>query len=91
MSNYGYYTIPPIYEARETEVDINQLIEETNETHKPILIFGKKGKAVLVSETDWNAIQETLYLKSIPNLTKSILEEGQTPLAECIDVEDIDW
>lgn len=84
-------TIPPIYEARETEVDINQLIDETNKTHKPILILGKKGKAVLVSESDWNAIQETLYLKSISGLTESILKEAQTPISECIDVKDIDW
>ncbi|PSF36037.1 hypothetical protein C7H19_14950 [Aphanothece hegewaldii CCALA 016] len=84
-------TIPPIYEARETKLDINELIDETNETHKPILILGKKAKAVLVSESDWNAIQETLYIKSISGLTESILAEGQTSLNECIDVKDIDW
>jgi antitoxin YefM len=83
-------TIPPIYEAR-TKLDINQLIDETNETHQPILILGKKGKAILVGESDWNAIQETLYLKSIPGLAESIIEEGQTPIEEGIEVKDIDW
>jgi PHD/YefM family antitoxin component YafN of YafNO toxin-antitoxin module len=33
---------------------------------EPVLITGKRGSVVLVSEHDWWAIQETLHLLSIP-------------------------
>jgi len=58
---------------------------------KTILIQEKTGNAVLISEQEWNEIQETLYLQSIPNLVKSIHQEASTPIEECIDIEDIDW
>ena len=51
----------------------------------PITITGKKGNAVLVSEDDWNAITETLYLASIPGMADSI-KEG---LEECNDTIDL--
>ncbi len=50
------------------------LIDEAAETHKPIMITGKRGNAVLVAEEDWNAINETLYLLSIPGMRESIRE-----------------
>jgi antitoxin YefM len=64
---------------------IEQLIQETNETHQPILLKGEGESAVLISESDWNTLQETLYLKSIPGMVKSIQEGGNTPIEECID------
>lgn len=54
-------------------------------THKPITIKGKKASAVLVSEQDWESIQETLYLLSVPGLRESIREELQTPTTECAE------
>ncbi len=42
-------------------------------------INGKRGNAVLLSEADWNAIQETLHLVSIPGMRESILEGLATP------------
>ena len=50
------------------------LIDEVRESHEPIEIQGKRGSAVLLSEQDWRAIQETLYLTSIPGMRDSILE-----------------
>ncbi len=55
--------------ARST---LYRLIESLQEGHDPVLITGKKGNAVLVSEDDWRAIEETLYLVSIPGMTQSI-------------------
>ena len=49
----------------------------------PIQITGKRHNAVLVSEDDWNAIQETLYLVSIPGMRASIIEGGKTPVSKC--------
>jgi len=54
-----------------------------------VQITGKRGNAVLVSEDDWRAVQETLYLVSIPGMRESILEGLATP-AEELEGE-LDW
>ncbi len=59
------------------------LINEVADSHKPILITGQHVNAVLISEEDWSAIQETLYLLSIPGMRESIREGLQTPIEEC--------
>jgi len=63
--------------------NIYQLIDKTNETSEPIFITGKRGNAVLVSEDDWRAIQETLFLLSIPGMRKSILTGLKEPINKC--------
>lgn len=65
------------------------LIDEANLSHEPIQIFGKRGNAVLISESDWNAIQETLYLLSVPGMGESIRQGIKTPVQECR--EELDW
>ncbi|MFU8765590.1 MAG: type II toxin-antitoxin system Phd/YefM family antitoxin [Haliea sp.] len=62
---------------------IYRLIDETAESHQPVLITGKRNKAVLVAEEDWAAIQETLFLLSVPGMRESIREGMQTPTSEC--------
>ena len=53
---------------------LNQIVSEVNESSQPITITNNRGKnAVLIGEEDWNAIQETLYLNSIPGMSQSIL------------------
>lgn len=47
-------------------------MDEVGVSHQPLLITGKRANAVLVSEKDWQAIQETLHLNNIPGMTKSI-------------------
>ncbi len=59
------------------------LIDETESSHEPVFITGKRTNAVLVSEDDWKSIQETLYLLSIPNMRDSIINGMKTPLKEC--------
>lgn len=49
-----------------------RLIDQVNDEREPVTITGRRGNAVLVSEEDWRAIQETLYLTSIPGMTRSI-------------------
>jgi len=51
-----------VLNATEARSKLYTLIDETMETHQPILITGKRGNAVLISEDDWNAISETLHL-----------------------------
>ena len=71
--------------------DLYNLVENVNLYHEPTLIVGKKANAVLVSEDDWSAIQETLYLDAIPGMTKSILEGANEPIEDCISEEMVDW
>jgi antitoxin YefM len=65
------------------------LIDNVAESHEPIQIAGKRNSAVLVSEEDWRAIQETLYIESFPNLRESIIEGLNTPVEKCS--AELDW
>jgi PHD/YefM family antitoxin component YafN of YafNO toxin-antitoxin module len=60
-----------------------RLLDEVAASREPVLIAGKRANAVLVAEEDWRAIQETLYLLSIPGMRKSIREGMGTPVSEC--------
>ena len=63
---------------------LNQIVSEVNESSQPITITNNRGKnAVLVGEEDWKAIQETLYLNSIPGMSQSILASKEEDLSEC--------
>ena len=75
--------------ASEARANLYRLIDEAASSHQPLLITGKRNKAVLVSEEDWEAIQETLYLLSIPGMRESIREGMETPVDEC--TEDPGW
>ena len=75
--------------ASEARANLYRLMDEVEQSHDPLLITGKRGNAVLLSETDWNAIQETLHLLSIPGMRESIGEGMDTPVDECD--EDPDW
>ncbi len=66
--------------ASEARANFYRLVDQAAETHMPVRIAGKRNNAMLVSEEDWNAIQETLYLLSIPGMRKSILEGMKTPV-----------
>ena len=58
---------------------------------EPTLIVSKKGNAVLVSESDWNAMQETVYLNSIPGMVESMRTELETSIVDCVPEEDVEW
>ena len=73
----------------EARANLYRLIDEVATSHDPLLITGKRGNAVLLSEADWNAIQETLHLLSIPGMGESIREGMDTPIDECD--KDLDW
>ena len=71
--------------ATEARKQLYRLLDEVSRSHEPVQITGKRGNAVLVSEDDWRAVQETLYLVSIPGLRESILEGMATPATELED------
>ncbi|MEJ1437039.1 MAG: type II toxin-antitoxin system Phd/YefM family antitoxin [Candidatus Sedimenticola sp. (ex Thyasira tokunagai)] len=78
-----------ILNATDARSKLYSLIDEATNTHKPIVITGKRGNAVLVSEEDWNAIAESLHLLSIPRMRESIKEGLETPVSECSS--ELDW
>jgi toxin YoeB len=61
----------------EARASLYKLIDDTSESHEPVVITGKRGNAVLLAEGDWNAITETLHLLSVPGMRESILEGKQ--------------
>ena len=72
--------------------DIYNVIEEVNETSEPVLITNKRGSsAVLLSESDWRSIEETLYINSIPNLASAIKSEINDNIDDCCTAEELDW
>ena len=75
--------------ATEARSKLYSLIDETAESHKPIVIKGKRSNAVLLSEADWNAINETLYLVSIPGMRESIMEGMAADVDDCS--QELDW
>jgi antitoxin YefM len=78
--------------ATKARENIYQLIQDVNVSCTPITITNTRGKnAVLIGEEDWKAIEETLYLMSIPGMAESIIEGGNTDISECLDESEVDW
>lgn len=69
--------------ATDARSKLYKLVDQARETNEPILITGKRGNAVLVSEDDWRSIQETLHLLSIPGMRESIRNGMNEPIEEC--------
>ena len=69
--------------------NLNSLVDEAVHTHKPIVIAGKRGNAVLLAEEDCDSTKETLYLLSIPGMRESIIDGLKTNLEECD--KELDW
>lgn len=68
---------------------IYKLVDDASDSHEPIQITGKRSNAVLVSEDDWRAIQESLYLVSMPGMRESIRSGLATPISKC--AKKLDW
>ena len=79
----------PTLTATEARSKLYRLIDEVASSHEPVVIKGKRSNAVLISEEDWRAIQETMYLLSIPGMRETIREGLATPIEEC--TEELEW
>jgi prevent-host-death family protein len=75
--------------ASEARANLYRLIDEAAESHEPITISGKRSNAVLISAEDWDAIQETLFLLSVPGMRESIKAGMSEPVDTCS--EELDW
>lgn len=76
----------PIKEAQQ---QLQHLIDAVSESHQPIAIAGQTSNPVLLSESDWASVQETLYLLSVPGMRESIREGMATPIEDCD--RHLDW
>ena len=78
--------------ATATREDLCNLISRVNENCAPVTITNSRGKgAVLIGEDEWAAIEETLYLNSIPGMAESILADGAEPHSECVGEDALEW
>lgn len=75
--------------AVQAKAKLRQLIDQTTRSHEPIVITDVRSNAVLISEEDWRAIQETVYLLSIPGMRTSIRKGLKTPVSQC--AKDLRW
>lgn len=75
--------------ASEARANLYRLMDQTAESHQPITISGKRHDVVLLAAEDWQAIQETLYLLSVPGMRES-LKEGMTEPPEAC-AKELDW
>ena len=75
--------------ASEARANLYRLIDQAAESHQPIVIAGKRSSAVLVSEEDWQAIQETMFLVSMPGMRQSIRDAMAEPLSK--SAKELTW
>ena len=72
--------------ASNARANLYRLIDQAADSHEPILIAGKRSSAVLVSEADWKAMQETMFLLAVPGMRESIRSGMNEPLAKSAKV-----
>lgn len=78
--------------ATAARKDLYNLIARVNENSAPITITNNRGKgAVLIGEDDWAAIEETLYLNSIPGMSASLEEGMAESVSNCVGEDDLEW
>ena len=80
-----------IHSASQARANLFKLLEQVNQESKPCIITSRKGDGVLISKDDWESIQETLYLQSVPGMQKSIIEGMATPLSKCVSEDELEW
>ncbi|QFY41941.1 type II toxin-antitoxin system Phd/YefM family antitoxin [Candidatus Methylospira mobilis] len=75
--------------ASEARANLYRLMDQAAESHQPIIITGKRTSAVLISNEDWQAIQETLFLLAVPGMRESIKQGMAEPLAS--SATELEW
>lgn len=71
--------------------DIYKILENTIRYNQPVNISTKDGNAVIISETDYQSLMETLYITSIPQMEEKIKDGLAVPLSECIPESEVKW
>ena len=78
--------------ATKARANLFKIMAFVNDNSLPLTLTNSKGKnAVLIGEDDWNAIQETMYLKTNPGMAESLIKGKNTTLEECISEDEVEW
>jgi len=85
VRNCVRYFVMTTISATQARKNLYSLIDEANDSHQPIQITGKRSNAVLLSESDWRAIQETLHLQAIPGMVDSIKQASEEGIEQASD------
>lgn len=72
----------------EARAKLFSLVEQVQQSHEPVILKGKRANAVILSQEDYDSLQETLYLHSVPGLTESILQAGKEPIENAVQWTD---
>ncbi len=83
------FSVMTTISATQARKNLYSLIDEANDSHQPIQITGKRSNAVLLSESDWRAIQETLHLQAIPGMVDSIKQASEEGIEQASD--ELEW
>jgi len=78
-----------IFTASDARNNLYKLIDHVAQEHKPICITGKRNKVIVLAEEDFNAIEETLYLLSVPGMRESLLVGKLESVDDCSS--QLDW
>ena len=89
MRNCVRFSVMTTISATQARKNLYSLIDEANDSHQPIQITGKRSNAVLLSESDWRAIQETLHLQAIPGMVDSIKQASKEGMDQAS--EELEW
>ena len=78
--------------VKETNPTLSSLIDKVNESHQATLItVANNKKAILLSVEEWDSIQETLYLLSIPRVKNDLIKGKNTDWEDCTPLEEVEW
>jgi len=70
----------------QARAKLYQIVADASQYSEPIMITNSKGKnAILIGEDDWNALQETLYLSSMPGMAESIINGSKEDVSQCVE------
>jgi len=89
VRNCVRFSVMTTISATQARKNLYSLIDEANDSHQPIQITGKRSNAVLLSESDWRAIQETLHLQAIPGMVDSIKQASEEGIEQASD--ELEW
>lgn len=71
--------------------DIYKLLDNAIKYNEPINVSTKNGNAVILSEEEYNNLIETLYIESIPNLKKEIVERSNSNDEDFVSENEVEW
>ena len=78
--------------ANEFRKKLKYYVDMTIENNKALKINRRNGQNfVVLSESDWKAIEETLYLNQFAGLVESIHDAAAESLDEGTTLEELDW